>query len=625
MTDLMTLPQRRNVIGLAVLMCLLGFGLATVGLEARSMWYDEWLSWEASQKASPLVIAADAPTMSGHPPTYYSILWIWTRLTGTQDLGLMRYTSALFGVLTIALTYRLGVLWFQDARVGLVAALFVATSSTFLYYMRELRMYTLTVLLVTASWWALHRFVHGRRGGALQYFLLLTIMAYTYYFTGFVAALQLVVVLLFYRHRLTRLLLVYAGALIVIAPWLPALVTQIRLDAEYATYGLELPLIGVVAKGAATSGTNWGAFIEFLHTYSNNQPHVIISLLVVGVFVSLRQYRDPMWWAALIWMVGVPAIFFLGNLVTPLYNVRYPLMMIPAMGLVIGFGVTSLPAVHQGAFLGVFLVFGLLTYTDAFEPPVTPHDDLLGTVSVGFQPGDEIWYNIETGARGSSLFASPSYYLQTRYTELTEDDFVWDAPNDFSDPDRVPRVWDVRSVFNPLPPDAEAEIMDGRALSQVVRHDSYEVRLYEAPPGDGVAVFNDQLTLHHHADAPWTVADDVLTVDLWWVTQSQPALDYSYALHLRPISETQTVAQADAALVTVDDTPHFTSTWAADEGPYFTRPTLRLPSEITPGAYEVWLTVYHFQTSPQGLNLALADDAAERDGNFVGLGTVLLP
>lgn len=606
-------------LALASFTCLLGFGLAVADLEHRSMWYDEWLSWNWSQM-NPVVMARDTADAGGHPPTYYAFLWAWTRLTGTQHLGMMRYSSALFGVLAVALTYRLGVLWFTDRRAALFAALFVATSSTFIYYMRELRMYTLMVLLVVASWWAFTRFVRGKPHGGLLYGLLLALMAYTWYFTGFVALLQLVVLLVWYPRQVPRLLGVYGAVALAVAPWLPSMLNQIRNDAQYADYGLELPFVGLVGKGAATYRTTWGVFEDFLYQYSNEQPFLVFGLLALGVVIGAARWRERLWWALLVWLLGVPLIFFLGNFITPLYNPRYLLMLVPAMGLTVGLGLADLPGRYQAAFAAGLLLFGVWTYPAAFERPLVPHNDLLGTIAADFTPGDRIWYNLDEGARGSSLFAGPSYYLQLRYTDLQTSDFVWDAPNDFNDPQQVPRVWDVRSIYSEPPATTQAALVEGRALVRTWRFDEYRLRLFAAPPPEPVATFADLLAVRYTPlDLP-VRREDTLTLDLWWDVLAAPPLDYSYALHLRPAAGGETAAQQDAALTTTERDPRPTSTWTPGTAPYHMQAAFTVPPGLPAGDYALWLAVYHFQDAPGGLAVTGAD--VPQQGAFVRVGAV---
>lgn len=614
---------------LAVLICLLAFGLAVYDLEFRSMWYDEWLSWQWSQM-NPVTMTTDTANHGGHPPTYYAVLWLWTRLTMTEQLSAMRLSSVLFGVMTVALTYRLTLEWFRSQPVALVAATVTTTSSLFVYFMRELRMYTLMVLLVTLSWWAFERFVHGKKHGALLYTLTLATMAYTYYFTGFIALLQFGLILLFYRGRLPRLLVSYAVVLLVLLPWLPSFIGQVQNDAQYAEYGLELPGIGVVAKGAATQGTNMDSVRSFIRRYTNDQPYLVIGMLAVGAVIGgAHTWHAPrtrkLYVAAVLWFAGTIAIFFGGNLITPLYNPRYLIMMIPALGILIGLGFVGLPRRYQWLF-GVWLViFGVFTHTQGFFGLRTPHNELLGTVAADFQPGDRIWYNLEAGAMGSSLYDAPEYYLSVKYTGLQEEDFVWNARAELENPAEVPRIWDVRDIYTPLPDEVHADMLNERRVTERHVIGEYRVTLYETPPETEPARFGDVFAVQAAPPPPTAFEPgDTLHTTLWVDLIQPPVLDYSMGLHLRTPGG-ELVAQQDMPLVYTDpfdDQVQLpTSQWQPAAAPYVLHPEFAFPADLPAGRYALWLTLYHWQESPDGLPLQ-APEHVTSDGNFIRLAQV---
>ncbi len=69
----------------------------------------------------------------------------------SDDVFVLRLSSAIPAVLAVAFCYRVGCDWFRSRWVGLTAAVFLATTGIFVYYARELRMYTLLVLLALAT------------------------------------------------------------------------------------------------------------------------------------------------------------------------------------------------------------------------------------------------------------------------------------------------------------------------------------------------------------------------------------------------------------------------------------------------------------------------------------------
>jgi len=123
------------------------FALRLFRLGVASLWYDETVSVFLAQKE--LLALTQHTAGDIHPPFYYYVLHFWGRLAGWSEFS-MAFVSLFFGVLLIALTYRVAREWF-DVRVGVITALLVALSPYNVWYSQEVRMYTLGAFLGLAS------------------------------------------------------------------------------------------------------------------------------------------------------------------------------------------------------------------------------------------------------------------------------------------------------------------------------------------------------------------------------------------------------------------------------------------------------------------------------------------
>jgi mannosyltransferase len=83
------------------------------------------------------------------PPLYYALAWVWTQLTGADEVGL-RSLSALAGVATVPVAYLLGV-ELRGRRTGIAAAALVAVNPMLLWYSQEARGYALLSLLTAVA------------------------------------------------------------------------------------------------------------------------------------------------------------------------------------------------------------------------------------------------------------------------------------------------------------------------------------------------------------------------------------------------------------------------------------------------------------------------------------------
>ncbi|MCC7161802.1 MAG: glycosyltransferase family 39 protein [Anaerolineae bacterium] len=138
------------------LILLLGFCLRLYHLGADSLWYDETVSLYLARSDPFELIRHTAGDI--HPPLYYLLLSAWGRLAGFFEFA-AAFFSLGFGVLLIALVYRITRNWYPARLIAPLAALFVALSPFNIWYSQEVRMYTLGATLGLLSVYFLRRLV----------------------------------------------------------------------------------------------------------------------------------------------------------------------------------------------------------------------------------------------------------------------------------------------------------------------------------------------------------------------------------------------------------------------------------------------------------------------------------
>lgn len=582
--------------------CLLAWGLYLTHLDSESLWYDEWFSWNYGVM-NPLDMVRETAYLDVHPPVYYLWTGAWIRYTGSEDVFVMRLTSVIPAVLAVALCYRAACDWFGNRWAALAAALFLATLGIFVYFARELRMYTLVVCMGLGSWWLLSRALAGRRVALWAYAALVGVMLYTYYFTAFMVVAQAVAILWKCRRQSPRLLRAYALPAASFLPWIPIIYDQLVLENVRAGHTAALS-IGNLGKYAATEPTTVESVSRFISTYTAGQPAYAALLLGLGLILGLgmtsARYRTGTVFAAL-WLFLTAFIFFGLNPVIPVYSLRYPLMIVPGVALLVGAAVGGLPARARPGVVVLVGVAGLLSHTAGFLPPKIPHRDLLMTIDRAYQPGDRIWYNLDAGALGSYKGREVEYYQAKVTPRLTFDRFIWDAPKDFAQPGRI---WYVHPYWISMPP-AAADALH-RTLTERTSFGAYSVELYEAPPTDESARFGDVLAVSV-SPLPALQPGGTVTVKTWWRALQPPERDYSYGLYLRDASGA-VVAQADGGL-SADDKP--TSQWTPGDALRLATLTFTLPATLPPGC-TLSLGIYDWQ-NPTRLRVALPDGSPAPD------------
>ncbi len=128
---------------------LVAFFLRAYRLADQNVWWDEgWSIW-LSQK--DLAWIALRTAMDEHPPLHYWMLHFWNFVAGTSAFA-GRFLSLAFGVLTIALLYRIGKRA-GGAWMGVLAALFLATARFHIWWSQDIKNYTSSIFFAFAAVW----------------------------------------------------------------------------------------------------------------------------------------------------------------------------------------------------------------------------------------------------------------------------------------------------------------------------------------------------------------------------------------------------------------------------------------------------------------------------------------
>ena len=192
---------------LLTLILLLGTTARILHIDQQSIWADEGFAYFHSiQPSLALSLARDT-----HPPLYFGTLHIWHSITGLSELAL-RYFSLLPSILSLAMVYQVAreLVFARDGNpakspVPILAVLLLALADAEIFMAQELRHYTWHVFWVTASMWAMLRWVRTQNPRLwIAWVTLLTLGVYTHYITGFAGVVQGIFILLFLRGTQTH-------------------------------------------------------------------------------------------------------------------------------------------------------------------------------------------------------------------------------------------------------------------------------------------------------------------------------------------------------------------------------------------------------------------------------------
>ena len=430
---------------------LAAFALRLFRLGIASLWYDETVSVALAQQDLLALTRHTAGDI--HPPLYYYLLHFWGRLAGWSEFS-VAFLSLFFGMLLVALAYRVARQWF-NARVARFAALLVAFSPYNLGYSQEVRMYTLGALLGLASAHFFVRLLSSQQSKAnrqqsarflLNAFTIYVIVSalgiYTLYYFTFLLIFENLVALIWLlrssqfaiRHFELRIAnsefriwaLSQLTILALYAPWLPIAFRQ-ATDPPVPPWRSFTPLPSAVLE--SFSALAFGQSVEPVMVL----PALFFVALVIA-FAFRADRRPPTTDLPSLPTVSlahcplfllsytfVPLLLIYAlSLWKPLYHVRYIFIYSPTFYILLALGLerirNSKPAIRNLQFaLYVLLltIYGLLSTVSAYNFWYNPRytkDDLRGAVqslAEHWRPDDAILINA-----GYTYTAFTHYYEQ---------------------------------------------------------------------------------------------------------------------------------------------------------------------------------------------------------------------
>jgi 4-amino-4-deoxy-L-arabinose transferase-like glycosyltransferase len=211
--------------GVFLAIVALGSALRLWGLGSQSLWYDEWLTTQATSGGLADVFRHSA-NREGIPPTYFVFMWGWERTFGDGETAL-RTLSALAGIATVVVVYAIARQLGQRRTVARVAALLVAVNPMLVWYSQEARPYSLLALLGALSLLAFARIRNrGRRDDYLVWGLVSAAAVAVHYFAIFLVLAEAGALLLVRRHQARRLILACVPIVLVVAALAPFAIEQ---------------------------------------------------------------------------------------------------------------------------------------------------------------------------------------------------------------------------------------------------------------------------------------------------------------------------------------------------------------------------------------------------------------
>jgi 4-amino-4-deoxy-L-arabinose transferase-like glycosyltransferase len=309
-----------------------------------------------------------------HPPLYYTTLHLWMAAAGQSELS-VRFVSVFFGLLTVAVAYRLARSLRAEERVALLAALLVALNPYLLWQSQDARMYTLLTAASAASfllgvlvWRTLLAAGRAPRRLWLAYLVVTVLSLYSHYGAIFALAAQnlaLIAWLVLERGRTARFCLSRP-----VRQWL---LGQVAIAVAYLPWLLAAaPLMLGHTKGWIAPVSLATLLERSLTTYSlGTTAGDLAAPLAVGFALALAagawrglRIGGAAVAAGLVYLLAPLLAAFVISLARPMFDERYFLFIIPAYSLSLAWIAASpshkvaglAPGRDAGAILGIAAV-----------------------------------------------------------------------------------------------------------------------------------------------------------------------------------------------------------------------------------------------------------------------------
>lgn len=372
----LAIPALWAIIGFGIFMRIWNLGAEGLRLdESQSVW----------QAMHSLDFIREYMLKNVHLPLHNSLLHLWMLLFGPSEAS-VRTLALIPGVLAIPALYFLA-REFLRPRWALYATAIAALSPFWVWYSREIRMYSLLTLITIFSYYAYVKILKENRPRWYVLYALVNIVGiYTHYFFFLVLLVQLVYFFLTWRVRfsdtspgeqmgekpamLRRFTLVAAILVAGFVPWLYLLVTN---------YGSG-SLAPILEKPDAFNVIL--QFYEFVFGFHTDTLTASLvggwPILILGSFFFLSK-RAPSPPLILLLPVGILlpiTIGFVASQYLPLFLSRYFIIVTPLLFIFIAWFIGELPVKARVVVGGIFLaVLSVLLINQSVDPRVPTREN----------------------------------------------------------------------------------------------------------------------------------------------------------------------------------------------------------------------------------------------------------
>src|SRR5258708_3390330 len=541
---------KRSYVWLIVAVLLIAAFVVISHADELATWADErWTVFHSRASLGPIAAERDVTWPLGS----FVALHLWANIASWNDFSLHMF-GVFCGLLSTAFLIQIGKRLHSSA-AGLLAALAFATSSYALYFLLEIRAYSLMLLTETAFIAVYLRWLKRPTWArSLALFAVQTAMLYTHFILGIVLALAGLHLLITAPRRLLAWTAITLATAVAFIPLLPQFTSALAIRAAVA--GKPLP-------NYATR--DFLSFISAFSAHWNLWFALILVLAGLGLLQIIAQRCGrPLVWLA-IWGLAIPLYAYATRNNSLIFTTRYLSFTLPAIFALIGVGLAALPmprgpVVRHSAWIGAaaLLILSLAPWQPYDHRPA-PSDDgpplhlMFRALSERYQPGDVV--ALDPNLKGYDQLAL-DYYKQLYYPQGT---VVKATSGQDSSLPTARRVWYIVRQGSE-DKTTLAAIQQGRLVADFVGTWYLAATLYEGPSSATGVLFGDTVRFYG-ADVrrrSAVHAGDIIGLTLWW--SAEKAMAQPLSISIQVLNEKgEVVAQGEDGPPKAANTPEMTA------------------------------------------------------------------
>lgn len=326
------------ILGFIILLAII---LRLINLN-QSLWLDEAISVLAAKNNSFWAMTTEYVKYDFHPPLYFAVLWIWTKIFGFSEIA-VRLPSLIFGVSTVILVYYIGGK-LHSKTLGFIAALLLTINPLHIYYSQEARMY---MLAATASSLCFFFFIKLLKNENINIFVLILgnlAVLLSDYLAYFIFPAQFLIILFQKKIQIIKkwlLSLVISFSFLIW--WIPIFLSQVGIGIETSA---DIPGWKMVVGdfGIKSLILTYVKFIIGRISHPDNLIYVSlflpVGLLFIFIIWQATNSSNKLSRIVIISWTGIPIILgWLFSLIVPVYSYFRMLFVLPAFVLLIALGI----------------------------------------------------------------------------------------------------------------------------------------------------------------------------------------------------------------------------------------------------------------------------------------------